>query len=282
MVLFYFIEPMKLNLTKPLAVFDLETTGTNVGTDRIVEISIIKIHPDGREETLTRRANPGIPIPREVTAIHGISDEDVKDEPTFAMLAPLLNQFLANCDLGGYNSNKFDIPLLVEEFLRAEVDFDIKGRRFVDVQNIFHKMEPRTLKAAYKFYCNKEIVNAHSAEADTRATYEVLLSQIERYQGAEYTDRDGKISTPVVNDIKALHEFSFQNRNADLVGHIIYNDKNQEVFNFGKYKGRSVAEIFSNEPSYYDWMMKADFPLYTKKIITGIKLRGFNKSSVKI
>ncbi len=282
MVLFYFIEPMKLNLTKPLAVFDLETTGTNVGTDRIVEISIIKIHPDGREETLTRRVNPGIPIPREVTAIHGISDEDVKDEPTFAMLAPLLNQFLANCDLGGYNSNKFDIPLLVEEFLRAEVDFDIKGRRFVDVQNIFHKMEPRTLKAAYKFYCNKEIVNAHSAEADTRATYEVLLSQIERYQGAEYTDRDGKISTPVVNDIKALHEFSFQNRNADLVGHIIYNDKNQEVFNFGKYKGRSVAEIFSNEPSYYDWMMKADFPLYTKKIITGIKLRGFNKSSVKI
>ena len=279
---FYFIEPMKLNLTKPLAVFDLETTGTNVGTDRIVEISIIKIHPDGREETLTRRVNPGIPIPREVTAIHGISDEDVKDEPTFAMLAPLLNQFLANCDLGGYNSNKFDIPLLVEEFLRAEVDFDIKGRRFVDVQNIFHKMEPRTLKAAYKFYCNKEIVNAHSAEADTRATYEVLLSQIERYQGAEYTDRDGKISTPVVNDIKALHEFSFQNRNADLVGHIIYNDKNQEVFNFGKYKGRSVAEIFSNEPSYYDWMMKADFPLYTKKIITGIKLRGFNKSSVKI
>ena len=273
---------MKLNLTKPLAVFDLETTGTNVGTDRIVEISIIKIHPDGREETLTRRGNPGIPIPREVTAIHGISDEDVKDEPTFAMLAPLLNQFLANCDLGGYNSNKFDIPLLVEEFLRAEVDFDIKGRRFVDVQNIFHKMEPRTLKAAYKFYCNKEIVNAHSAEADTRATYEVLLSQIERYQGAEYTDRDGKISTPVVNDIKALHEFSFQNRNADLVGHIIYNDKNQEVFNFGKYKGRSVAEIFSNEPSYYDWMMKADFPLYTKKIITGIKLRGFNKSSVKI
>ena len=282
MVLFLYIKPMKLNLTKPLAVFDLETTGTNVGTDRIVEISIIRIHPDGREETLTRRVNPCIPIPAEVTAIHGISDEDVKDEPTFAMLAPLLNQFLANCDLGGYNSNKFDIPLLVEEFLRAEVDFDIKGRRFVDVQNIFHKMEPRTLKAAYKFYCNKDIVNAHSAEADTRATYEVLLSQIERYQGAEYADKDGKISTPVINDIKALHEFSFQNRNADLVGHIIFNDKNQEVFNFGKYKGRAVAEIFSIEPSYYDWMMKADFPLYTKKIITGIKLRGFNKSSVKI
>jgi DNA polymerase-3 subunit epsilon len=273
---------MKLNLTKPLAVFDLETTGTNVGTDRIVEICIIKIHPDGREETLTRRINPGIPIPPEVTAIHRISDNDVKDEPTFAMLAPLLNQFLQNCDLGGYNSNKFDIPLLVEEFLRAEVDFEIKGRRFIDVQNIFHKMEPRTLKAAYKFYCDKDIVNAHSAEADTRATLEVLKAQIQRYEGAEYADREGNISTPVVNDISALHEFSFQTRNADLAGHIVFNDKKQEVFNFGKNKGKLVEDIFSTEPSYYDWMMKADFPLSTKKVITAIKLRGFNKSSVKI
>lgn len=273
---------MKLNLTKPLAIFDLETTGTNVGTDRIVEISIIKVHPDGREETLTRRVNPGIPIPPEVIAIHGITDEDVKNEPTFALLAPVLNQFLANCDMGGYNSNKFDIPLLVEEFLRVEVDFDIKGRKFVDVQNIFHKMEPRTLKAAYKFYCDKDIVNAHSAEADTRATYEVLLSQLQRYDGVEYVDRDGKISTPIVNDVRLLHDFSSQNRNADLVGQIIYNDKNQEVFNFGKHKGKSVEEIFNNESSYYDWMMKADFPLYTKKVITAIKLRGFNKSSVKI
>lgn len=273
---------MKLNLTKPLAIFDLETTGTNVGIDRIVEISIIKIHPDGREETLTRRVNPGIPIPPEVTAIHGISDEDVKNEPEFAALAPLINQFLANCDMGGFNSNKFDIPLLVEEFLRAEIDFDIKSRRFIDVQNIFHKMEPRTLKAAYKFYCNKDIVNAHSAEADTRATYEVLLSQLDRYVGVEYVDKDGKITTPVVNDVKVLHEFSFQNRHVDLAGHLIYNDKNQEVFNFGKYKGKPVEEVFGHEPSYYDWMMKADFPLYTKKIITSIKLRGFNKSSVKI
>ncbi len=278
----FFIPKMKLNLTKPLAIFDLETTGTNVGTDKIIEISIIKISPDGREETLTRRINPEMPIPPEATAVHHIGDEDVKDEPNFATLAPALVQFLAGCDLGGYNSNKFDIPLLVEEFLRAGVDFDLKGRRFVDVQNIFHKMEPRTLKAAYKFYCDKEIVNAHSAEADTRATYEILLSQIERYQGAEYTDKDGNVTTPVVNDIRALHEFSFQNRNADLAGHIIFNDKNQEVFNFGKHKGKTVEEIFGNEPSYYDWMMKADFPLYTKKIITAIKLRGFNKNSVKI
>lgn len=273
---------MKLNLTKPLAIFDLETTGTNVGTDRIVEISIIKVHPDGREETLTRRVNPGMPIPPEVTAIHGISDEDVKDKPTFAMMAPVLVQFLTNCDLGGFNSNKFDIPLLVEEFLRADIDFDIKGRRFVDAQNIFHKMEPRTLKAAYKFYCDKDLINAHSAEADTLATYEVLLAQIQRYEGVEYADRDGNISKPVVNDMRMLHEFSFQNRNADLVGHIIYNNQNQEVFNFGKHKGKSVEEIFNNESSYYDWMMKADFPLYTKKIITAIKLRGFNKSSVKM
>lgn len=273
---------MKLNLTKPLAVFDLETTGTNVGSDRIVEISIIKVHPDGREETLTRRVNPGMPIPAEVTAIHGISDEDVKDEPTFAMIAPMLAQYLTNCDLGGFNSNKFDIPLLVEEFLRADVDFDIKGRRFVDAQNIFHKMEPRTLKAAYKFYCEKDLINAHSAEADTRATYEVLLAQIQRYDGVEYADREGNISKPVVNDMRMLHEFSSQNRNADLVGQIIYNNQNQEVFNFGKHKGKSVEDIFNNEASYYDWMMKSDFPLYTKKIITAIKLRGFNKSSVKM
>ena len=273
---------MKLNLTRPLAIFDLETTGTNIGSDRIVELCIIKIHPDGHEEVMTRRVNPGIPIPAEVTAIHGISDEDVKNEPKFAEIAPQLIQFLANCDMGGYNSNKFDVPLLVEEFLRADLDFELKGRRFVDVQNIFHKMEPRTLKAAYRFYCSMDLVNAHSAEADTRATYEVLLSQIERYEGVEVIDKDGKISTPVVNDIKALHEFSFHNRNADLVGHLIFNPKNQEVFNFGKHKGKTVEEIFNAEPSYYDWMMKADFPLSTKKVITAIKLRGFNKSSVKI
>ncbi|KAF0195808.1 MAG: DNA polymerase III epsilon subunit-like 3'-5' exonuclease [Bacteroidetes bacterium] len=273
---------MKLNLTRPLAIFDLETTGTNIGSDRIVEICIIKIHPDGHEDVMTRRLNPGIPIPPEVTAIHGISDDDVKDEPGFAELGPQILQFLTNCDMGGYNSNKFDVPLLVEEFLRADLDFDLKGRKFVDVQNIFHKMEPRTLKAAYKFYCSRDLENAHSAEADTRATYEVLLSQIERYQDAEYLNSEGKVIKPIVNDVKALHEFSFHNRNADLVGHIIFNPKNQEVFNFGKHKGKTVEEIFSNEPSYYDWMMKSDFPLSTKKVITAIKLRGFNKSSVKI
>jgi len=273
---------MKLNLTKPLAIFDLETTGTNVGTDRIVEISIIKVNPDGKEEVMTRLVNPGIPIPAEVTAIHGINDDKVKNEPTFAELAPVLSQFLNNCDLGGYNSNKFDIPLLVEEFLRADIDFDLKGRRFVDVQNIFHKMEPRTLKAAYRFYCNQDLINAHSAEADTRATYEILLSQLDRYENAEYTSNEGVVSKPIVNDVKALHEFSFHNRNADLVGHLIFNQKNQEVFNFGKNKGKVVEEVFSNEPSYYDWMMKSDFPLSTKKVITAIKLRGFNKSSVKI
>jgi DNA polymerase-3 subunit epsilon len=273
---------MKLNLTRPLAIFDLETTGTNIGADRIVEICIIKIHPDGHEETMTRRLNPGIPIPPEVTAIHGIGDEDVKNELKFSEIGPQIMQFLSNCDMGGYNSNKFDVPLLVEEFLRAELDFELKGRRFVDVQNIFHKMEPRTLKAAYKFYCSRDLENAHSAEADTRATYEVLLSQIERYQDAEYLNSEGKVIKPIVNDVKALHEFSFHNRNADLVGHIIFNPKNQEVFNFGKHKGKTVEEIFSNEPSYYDWMMKSDFPLSTKKVITAIKLRGFNKSSVKI
>jgi len=279
---FFYLIIMKLNLTRPLAMFDLETTGVNIGSDRIVEICIIKVHPDGHEEVLTRRINPGIPIPPEVTAIHGITDDDVKNEPKFAELASTIARFLTNCDMGGYNSNKFDVPLLVEEFLRTEIDFDLKGRRFVDVQNIFHKMEPRTLKAAYKFYCNEVLKNAHSAEADTRATYEVLLSQIGRYEGVEYADKDGKTSTPVTNDIKALHEFSFHNRNADLVGHLIFNPKNQEVFNFGKNKGKSVEEIFSNEPSYYDWMMKSDFPLSTKKVITAIKLRGFNKNSVKI
>ena len=272
----------KLNLNRPLAVFDLETTGVNVGKDKIVEISVIKINPDGTEEVLDQRLNPEMPIPPEVTKIHGISDDDVKDAPTFKAFAPQLLKFLGNADLGGYNSNKFDIPLLAEEFLRADIDFEIKGRRFVDVQNIFHKMEPRTLKAAYKFYCDADLINAHSALADTRATYEVLLAQLKRYEGVEYEDRDGNISTPVVNDMKALHEFSSQNQNADLVGQLIFNKNKQEVFNFGKHKGKCVDEIFSTEPSYYDWMMKSDFPLYTKKIITAIKLRGFNNTSVNI
>ena len=258
---------MELNLSKPIAFIDLETTGINVADDRIVEISIIKINPDGETETLTRRVNPTIPIPAVTTAIHGISDKDVKDEPTFAELAPLFVRFIDNSDLGGYNSIKFDFPLLVEEFLRVEVDFDIKGRRLIDVQNIFHKMEPRNLAAAYRFYCKKKLENAHTAEADAMATYEILKSQLDVYADTEYEDKNGKISTPVKNDMDALAEFSSHNRNADLIGQIIYNDDNVEVFNFGKHKGKSVSELFQKEPQYYDWMMKSKFARSTKKTL---------------
>lgn len=267
---------MQLKLTKPLIIFDLEATGVNVGSDRIVEIAMLKVFPDGHEEFRRYLINPTIPMPEVVIAIHGITDEMVKNEPTFKELASKLNAFIGNSDLSGYNSIKYDIPLLVEEFLRAGIEFELKNRRIVDVQNIFHKMEPRTLKAAYKFYCQTELINAHSAEADTRATYEVLKAQLQRYEGVEYTDKDGKTSFPVVNDMNALDAFSYYNRNADLVGHIVFNAKGQEIINFGKHKGKVVEEIFKTEPSYYDWMMKGDFPLSTKRTITAIKLRGFN------
>jgi len=273
---------MELKLSRPLAFFDIETTGTNIVTDRIVEISIYKIMPDEQKELRTNRINPTIHIPEEVVAIHGITDEDVKDCPTFDKLASGLNQFLAGCDLAGYNSNKFDIPFIVEEFLRAGIDFELKGRRFVDVQNIFHKMEPRTLRAAYKFYCEKELIGAHGAEADTLATYEVLKAQLSKYQETEYTDQDKNLSIPIKNDVQSLHDFSFNAHFADFVGHIVYNQKQVEVFNFGKHKGKPVEDIFRIEPSYFDWMMKSDFPLFTKKLITAIKLRGFNKSSANI
>lgn len=252
---------MNLKLTRPIVFFDLETTGTDVAKDRIVEISILKLHPDGKKEIKTRRVNPERPIPSETTAIHGISDEDVKDEPTFAALAKSLAQFIGNSDLAGYNSNKFDVPLLVEEFLRVDVDFDLESRKLVDVQNIFHKMEQRTLVAAYKFYCGKDLVDAHSAEADIKATYEVLESQIERYEELE-------------NNIDFLSEFSKRNNTVDLMGRIVFNEENVEVFNFGKHKGKAVSEILEKDPSYYNWMMKGDFPLYTKKVLTAIKLRG--------
>src|SRR6218665_2130471 len=266
------------NLTRPIAFFDLETTGVNVASDRIVEISILKISPDGSKEIKTKRINPTIPIPPQSSEAHGIYDKDVANEPTFKGIAKSLADFLKNCDLAGYNSNKFDIPILVEEFLRADVDFDVSNRRFVDVQNIFHQMEQRTLKAAYKFYCGKEIVNAHSAQADIEATYEVFLAQLEKYQGVEFTDKKGKVSTPVVNDIKALHDFTNINKNADLAGRIIFNDNNVEVFNFGKHAGKPVEQVLKDEPSYYAWMMNGDFPLYTKKILTDIKLRmAFNR-----
>ena len=268
---------MELNLNKPLIFFDIESTGVNVGQDKIIEICLYKVFPDNKKEIRTYRINPERHIPEETTKIHGISDEDVKDKPTFKQLAGELNAFIGNSDLAGYNSNKFDVPLLVEEFLKADIDFDISNRRFVDVMNIFHKMESRTLKAAYKFYCGKELINAHSAEADTSATYEILLSQLDRYNGVEYEDREGNKSVPVVNDIKALHDFTKNSKWVDMVGHIVMNEKEQECINFGKYKGRAIEEIFQTDPSYFSWMMNAEFPLSTKKIITEIKLRGFNK-----
>ena len=266
---------IQLKLKKPLAFFDIESTGINVASDRIVEISVLKINVDGTEETKTKRINPGIPIPIESSLIHGIYDEDVKDAPSFKQIAKGLAQFLENCDLAGYNSNKFDIPILMEEFLRAEVDFDISKRKFVDVQNIFHQMEQRTLKAAYKFYCNKDLENAHSAEADIRATYEVLLSQIERYENTEYTDKKGNKYIPVQNDVEALHTFTQVQKNVDFAGTMVYNDKGDEVFNFGKHKGKKVSDVFQQEPSYYDWMMNGVFPLYTKKKLTELRLRTF-------
>lgn len=272
---------MELNLTHPIAFIDLETTGIKVATDRIVEICILRLSPDGTSKIRTLRINPEMHIPQEVTAIHGIRDEDVKDCPAFRDVAHELARFLDGCDIAGYNSNHFDIPLLVEEFLRAEVDFDLKGRRFVDVQNIFHKMEPRNLKAAYKFYCDKELENAHSAEADTVATYEILKAQLDRYKDTETRDRKGNPVRPVINDMKALSDFSYSTRAVDLVGHIVYNDRNIEVFNFGKHKGKPVTDVFRSEPSYYDWIMKSEFPLSTKKVVTSIKLRGFNNESVK-
>lgn len=268
---------LKLKLKKPLAFFDIESTGVNVASDRIVEIAILKINPDGSEEIKTKRINPTIPIPYEVSLIHGIYDKDVADAPTFKQIAQGLAQFLNNCDLAGYNSNKFDIPILMEEFLRAEVEFDISHCKLVDVQNIFHQMEQRTLKAAYKFYCNKELENAHSAEADILATYHVLLAQIEKYEQTDFKDKKGKVYKPVQNDIDALHKFSNIQQNVDFAGTMIYNEKGEEVFNFGKHKGKRVSDVFAQEPTYYDWMMNGVFPLYTKKKLTELRLRDFNK-----
>jgi len=266
---------MKLVLKKPIAFFDLETTGVNIASDRIVELSFLRINVDGNEDIKTHKINPGIPIPLETSIIHGIYDEHVRDAPRFKDIAKDLQVFLKNCDLGGYNSNKFDIPMLVEEFLRCEIDLNMDGRRMIDVQNIFHQMEQRTLKAAYQFYCKKDIEHAHSAEADIRATYEVLLSQLERYETSEYTDKSGKTYVPVVNDVEALHHFTCIRDCVDYAGRMVYNDKGQEVFNFGKHKGKLVTDIFVQEPSYYDWMMKGDFPLDTKRKLTQIRLRGF-------
>jgi DNA polymerase-3 subunit epsilon len=264
---------MKLNLKRPLAFFDLEATGTNIGTDRIVEISVIKLNVDGSEEIKTWRVNPEMPVPLESSLIHGIYDEDIKDEPTFKEIAAAVAEFIHISDLAGFNSNKFDIPMLMEEFLRAGVIFDLDNRHFVDVQNIFHQMEQRTLKAAYQFYCDKQIINAHSAEADTRATMEVLLAQIAKYENMEWEDKKGNKSIPVVNDIEALHKFTNLSKPVDFAGRLVYNDQGEELINFGKHKGKKVEDVFSAEPSYYSWMMQGDFPLYTKRKLEEIYTR---------
>ena len=264
---------MKLNLTRPLAFFDLETTGTDVSKDRIVEISIVKILPNGDRDVKTRRINPGIPIPAQASAVHGIYDADVKDAPLFKAVAKSMDDFIKNCDLGGFNSDKFDIPLLAEEFLRAGIDFDLENRATIDIQNIFHKMEQRTLSAGYQFYCNKKLENAHSSEADTLATIEIMEAMLERYKDKEIEGPDKKLYKPIVNDIKALQTFSKRDKNVDLAGRIVFNEDGVECFNFGKHKGIPVELVLSKEPSYYAWMMNGDFPLYTKKALEKIKLK---------
>ncbi|HDJ33733.1 MAG TPA: 3'-5' exonuclease [Bacteroidetes bacterium] len=255
---------MELQLKKPIAFIDLETTGINIATDRIVEISILRIDPGGKKDSVTLRVNPEMPIPPESTAVHGISDDDVADAPTFAQVARNIARMLEGCDLAGYNAGRFDIPLLAEEFLRVNVDVDLKRCRIVDVQNIFHKMEQRTLSAAYKFYCNKLLEGAHTAEADVRATHEILEAQLDRYGDLE-------------NDVEFLSSFSFHNHHADFAGRIIYDENGTEIFNFGKHKGKPVEKVLKEEPSYYAWMMNGEFPLYTKKVLTEIKLRAFQK-----
>ena len=256
---------MNLNLKRPIAFLDLETTGINVSTDRIVELSVLKISPNGKEEWMSTRVNPEMVIPPKSTAIHGIRDEDVADSPTFREIARNLAAFLEGCDLAGYNAIKFDIPVLAEEFLRVNIDFSFRKRKYVDVQVIFHKKEQRTLSAAYQFYCKKDLENAHSSKADTAATYEILQSQLDTYKDLE-------------NDVEKLAVFSSFNNNVDFAGRIILDENGVEVFNFGKHKGKSVEVVFNEEPAYYSWMMNGEFPLYTKKVLTEIKLRSFGKN----
>ncbi|WBL21378.1 3'-5' exonuclease [Zunongwangia sp. HRR-M8] len=254
---------MELNLTKPICFFDLETTGTNLAKDRIVEIAILKVFPNGNKESRTWLVNPEMEIPKEVIDIHGISNEKVANEPTFKELSKQVYDMIKGCDLGGYNSNRFDIPLLAEELLRADIDFDMKNMLAVDVQTIFHKKEQRTLAAAFKFYCGKDLIDAHSAAADTEATFEVLKSQLDKYDDLE-------------NDIKWLSKYSARKTFADFAGFITFNKKGQEVFSFGKYRGKLVEEVLEKEPGYFGWLQNADFPLYTKKVLTAIKLRKLN------
>ena len=251
---------MELKLSKPICFFDLETTGIDITKDRIVEISILKVYPNGNKESKTWLVNPTISIPKAASDVHGITDERVAGEPTFKELGKQIHNMIKDSDLAGYNSDRFDIPLLAEEMLRAEVDFDLGNRVSVDVQTIFHKMEQRTLSAAYKFYCGKDLIDAHTASADTNATYEILKAQLDRYDSLE-------------NNIKKLSEFTYRKQIADFAGFIGYNDKGEEIFTFGKHKGKRVEDIFDEEPGYFGWILGADFPLYTKKILTAIKLR---------
>lgn len=255
---------MQLNLKNPLVFFDLEATGINPNSDRIVEISYLKVLTNGQEETKTYRVNPGIPIPKEASEIHHILDEDVANCPTFKEIGKQIAKDIEGCDLAGFNSNRFDIPMLVEEFLRNDIDIDLSKRKFIDVQVIFHKMEQRTLTAAYKFYCGKDLDGAHGAEADTLATYEVLKSQLDLYPDLQ-------------NNVQYLSEFSSFNRNVDFAGKIVLNDQDVEVFNFGKYKDKPVEEILKKDTGYYGWMMQGDFSLNTKNVLTRIRLRSLNK-----
>ena len=257
---------MNLSLTKPIIFFDLETTGVNIATDRIVEISILKVFPNGNKESKTWLVNPEIEIPAEASAIHGITNEKVVMEPTFKELAITVNDMIYDCDLAGFNSNRFDIPLLAEELMRAGIDFDMKNRKAIDVQVIFHKKEQRTLSAGYQFYCGKNLDDAHSAEADTNATYEILLAQLDKYSDIE-------------NTVDALSEFSSHGERADFAGFVLYNDDNKEIFSFGKYKGRTVEEVLIENPGYHAWMQNADFPLYTKKVLREIKERMSSQKS---
>lgn len=252
---------MKLNLKNPLVFFDLETTGTNINTDRIVEICYLKVYPNGNEEAKTLRINPEKPIPEEASRVHGIYDEDVADCPTFKQVARNIAADIEGCDLAGFNSNRFDIPVLAEEFLRAGVDIDMSRRKFVDVQVIYHKLEQRTLSAAYKFYCGKNLEDAHSAEADTRATYEVLKAQLDRYPEV------------LQNDMTFLSDYSSFNKNVDFAGRMVYNEQGLEVFNFGKYKGMAVTDVLQRDPNYYAWILNNDFTLNTKAMLTKIRLR---------
>ena len=254
---------MNLELNRPIVFFDLETTGINIATDRIVEISILKVFPNGNKESKTWLVNPEVKIPKEASDIHGITNEKVANEPTFKELAPKVHELIKGCDLAGFNSNRFDVPLLAEEMLRAEVDFDLTNIKFVDVQTIFHKKEQRTLSAGYQFYCNKELEGAHSAEADTNATYEILLAQIEKYDD-------------IGNTVNELSAYSSHQKRADFAGFIQFNDNDIEIFTFGKYKNRTVLEVLAENPGYYNWIMNADFPLYTKKVLTNIRLKSLN------